>query len=142
MVNEARQAFLLARVGRAMQAPEVREGRTFYGCDLGPGEMTVRDALGVATRGGAQVLGRCDIGHLSVGMCADLALFDLESLAFAGGAVHDPVGSLLLCASPQADYTVVNGKVVVRNGRLETVDLLPLMERHNRLALQLAESVR
>ena len=75
-------------------------------------------------------------------MCADLALFDLESLAFAGGAVHDPVGSLLLCASSQADYTVVNGKVVVRNGQLETVDLLPLIERHNGLARQLAEAVR
>ncbi len=138
MVNEARQALLLARVGRAMQPPEVREGRTFFGCDLGPAEMTVRDALSVATRGGAQVLGRKDIGHLAVGMCADLVLFDLDTLGFAGGAVHDPVGSLLLCASPQADYTVVNGKVVVREGHLDTVDLGPLMERHNRLALQLA----
>ena len=72
MVNEARQALLLSRVGRAMQPPEVRDGRTFYGCDLGPSEMTARDALRVATRGGAQVLGRSDIGHLAVGMCADL----------------------------------------------------------------------
>jgi 8-oxoguanine deaminase len=142
MVNEARQALLLARVGRAMQPPEVRDGKTFLGCDLGPAEMTARDALSVATRGGAQVLGRNDIGHLAVGMCADLVLFDLDTLGFAGGAVHDPVGSLLLCASPQADYTVVNGKVVVREGHLETVDLGPLMERHNRLALQLAQSAR
>ena len=142
MVNEARQALLLARVGRAMQPPEVREGRSFFGCDLGPSEMTVRDALSVATRGGAQVLGRSDIGHLAVGMCADLVLFDLDTLAFAGGAVHDPVGSLLLCASPQADFTVVNGKVVVRNGQVETVRLQPLVERHNRLALQLAEMAR
>lgn len=142
MLNEARQALLLARVGRAMQPPEVREGKTFFGCDLGPAEMTVRDALSVATRGGAQVLGRADIGHLAVGMCADLVLWDLDTLGFAGGAVHDPVGSLLLCASPQADYTVVNGQVVVREGHLETVDLGPLMERHNRLALQLAEGAR
>jgi 8-oxoguanine deaminase len=140
MVNEARQALLLARVGRAMQPPEVRDGKTFFGCDLGPAEMTARDALSVATRGGAQVLGRKDIGHLAVGMCADLVLFDLDTLGFAGGAVNDPVGSLLLCASPQSDYTVVNGKVVVREGHLETVDLGPLMERHNRLALQLAAS--
>jgi 8-oxoguanine deaminase len=142
MVNEARQALLLARVGRAMQPPEERtlpngERRTFFGCDLGPAEMTVRDALSIATRGGAQVLGRGDIGHLAVGMCADLALFDLNTLAFAGGAVHDPVGALLLCASPQADYTVVNGRVVVRQGELTTVDLAPLVERHNALALQL-----
>jgi 8-oxoguanine deaminase len=142
MVNEARQALLLARVGRAMQPPEIRtlpsgERKTFFGCDLGPAEMTARDALGVATRGGAQVLGRSDIGHLAVGMCADMVLFDLETLSLAGGAVHDPVGSLLLCASPQADYTLVNGRVVVRAGHLVTVDLGPLVERHNALARQL-----
>jgi cytosine/adenosine deaminase-related metal-dependent hydrolase len=127
-----------------MQPPETRIGadgtaRSFFGCDLGPAEMTARDALAVATRGGAQVLGRSDIGHLAVGMCADLALFDLNTLAFAGGAVHDPVGALLLCASPHAAYTVVNGRVVVRQGQLTTVDLGPLLERHTRLALQLAQ---
>ena len=142
MVNEARQALLLARVGRALQAPETREGKTFFGCDLGPAEMTARDALHIATRGGARVLGRTDIGHLAPGMCADIALYDLCTLGFAGGAVHDPVASLLLCASPQAAYTVVNGRVVVRNGQLATVDLGPLLERHNRLAVALTESAR
>jgi 8-oxoguanine deaminase len=142
MVNEARQALLLARVGRALQAPETREGKTFLGCDLGPAEMTARDALHIATRGGARVLGRTDIGHLAPGMCADIALFDLRTLGFAGGAVHDPVASLLLCASPQAACTVVNGRVVVRNGQLATVDLGPLLERHNRLAVALTESAR
>ena len=143
MVNEARQAMLLARVGRAMQPPEDRtnsrgERQTFFGCDLGPAEMSARDALALATRGGAQVLGRPDIGHLAPGMCADLALFDLRTLGFAGGAVHDPVGALLLCASPQAAWTVVNGRVVVREGQLATLDLGPLLERHNQLARQLA----
>ena len=142
MVNEARQALLLARVGRALQPPKERGGKTFFGCDLGPAEMTARDALHMATRGGAEVLGRKDIGHLAVGMCADFALFDLRTLGFAGGAVHDPVGSLLLCASPQAAYTVVNGDVVVREGRLTTVDLGPLVERHNRLAVLLASTPR
>ena len=104
--------------------------------------MTVRDALHMATRGGAQVLGRHDIGHLAAGMCADLALFDLRTLGFAGGAVHDPVGSLLLCASPQAAWTVVNGRVVVREGRLSSLELEPLIERHNRLAVTLAEAAR
>jgi cytosine/adenosine deaminase-related metal-dependent hydrolase len=126
-----------------MQAPESRieasgEKRTFFGCDLGPAEMTAHDALSLATRGGAQVLGRTDVGHLAPGMCADLALFDLSTLAFAGGAVHDPVGALLLCASPQAAYTVVNGRVVVRQGHLTTVDLGPLVERHNTMARLLA----
>jgi cytosine/adenosine deaminase-related metal-dependent hydrolase len=142
LLAEARQALLLARVGRALQPPEQREGRSFFGCDLGPAEMTARDALALATRGGAQVLGRADIGHLAPGMCADLALFDLRTLGFAGGAVHDPVASLLLCASPQAAYTVVNGRVVVREGQLATVDLPVLVERHNRLAQALAEAAR
>jgi 8-oxoguanine deaminase len=138
MLNEARQAMLLARVGRAMQPPEQKDGRTFFGCDLGPAEMTARDALSLATRGGAQVLGRPDIGHIAPGMCADLALFDLRTLSFAGGAVHDPVGSLVMCASAQAAYTIVNGKVVVREGQLVTVDLPVLIEKHNHLALELA----
>jgi 8-oxoguanine deaminase len=142
MVGEARQALLLARVGRALQAPEQREGHSFFGCDLGPAEMTARDALSIATRGGAQVLGRADIGFLAPGMCADLALFNLNTLGFAGGAVHDPVASLLLCASPQAAYTVVNGRVVVRQGQLATVELGPLIERHNRLAVVLAQAAR
>ena len=104
--------------------------------------MTARDALALATTGGAQVLGRSDIGHLAPGMCADLALFDLRTVGMAGGAVHDPVGALLLCASPQAAYTVVNGRVVVRQGQLTTLELPPLLERHNRLALALAEAAR
>ena len=137
LVNEARQALLLARVARALQAPEQRAGKTFFGCDLGPAEMTTRDALQLATRGGARVLGRADIGHLSVGQCADLAIFDLRTLDFAGAAVHDPVGALLLCSSARARYTVVNGHLVVRDGQLTTVDLGPLLERHNRLARQL-----
>jgi 8-oxoguanine deaminase len=138
MVNEARQALLLARVGRAMQPPEVRDGKRFFGCDLGPAEMTARDALALATRGGAEVLGRPDIGHLGVGMCADMALFRLDTLSMAGGSVHDPVASLLLCASPaQADYTIVHGRVVVQEGQLTTLELPPLIAQQQRLASQL-----
>jgi 8-oxoguanine deaminase len=129
MVGEARQALLLARVGRALEP---------FGCDRGPAEMTARDVLALATRGGARVLGRShDIGHLAPGMCADLAVFDLRTLAFAGAAVHDPLASLVFCASPQAAWTVVDGRIVVREGRLESVDLGPLIERHNRLAVEL-----
>jgi len=133
LLAEARQALLLARVGRSLEP---------FGCDQGPAEMTARDALELATRGGARVLGRNDIGHLAPGMCADLALFDLSGLSLAGGAVHDPVGALLLCASSPAAYTVVQGRVVVDQGRLTTVDLPPLIERHNRLAIELAQAAR
>ncbi|WP_298933986.1 8-oxoguanine deaminase [uncultured Ramlibacter sp.] len=143
LLAEARQALLLARVARALQPPETDPtGRTFFGCDLGPAQMTARDALALATRGGAQVLGRSDIGHLAPGMCADMALYDLRTAAMAGAAVHDPVGALMLCASPQAAWTIVNGRAVVREGRLATLDLPPLLERHNRLAIVLAEAAR
>lgn len=129
LLGEARQALLLARVGRSLEP---------FGCDHGPAEMTARHTLEIATRGGARVLGRDDIGHLAPGMAADLALFDLRTLALAGGAVHDPLGALLLCAPSQAAYTVVNGRVVVREGQLATLALVPLLERHNALARQLA----
>jgi cytosine/adenosine deaminase-related metal-dependent hydrolase len=128
MVAEARLALLLQRVGAALEP---------FGCDVGPSAMTARDALELATRGGATVLGRADIGHLAAGMCADLALFDLRTLSFAGGALHDPVGALLLCASPQAACTIVNGRVLVREGALTSFELGPVVERHNRLALEL-----
>jgi 8-oxoguanine deaminase len=131
MVNEARQAMLLARVGKALEP---------FGCDHGPSEMTARDALRLATRGGAEVLGRKDIGQIKVGYCADLALFDLRTLAFAGAAVHDPIGSLMLCASPQAAHTLVNGRLVVKDYQLTTVELGPLIEKHNALALELAQT--
>ncbi|HVP65691.1 MAG TPA: 8-oxoguanine deaminase [Anaeromyxobacteraceae bacterium] len=128
MVAEARLAMLLQRVGAALEP---------FGCDRGPAAMTARDALELATRGGARVLGRADIGQLAPGMCADLAAFDLRTLPFAGGAVHDPVGALLLCASPQAACTVVDGRVRVRDGELVSFELGPVVERHNRLAREL-----
>ncbi len=131
MLNEARQAMLLARVGRSLQ---------LFGCDDGGRELSARDALRLATRGGASVLGRDDTGVIAPGMAADLALFRTDTLAMAGGAVHDPVAALMFCASPQAEYTIVNGHVVVSKGQLTTVELGPLVERHNRMAQQLTAS--
>ena len=132
LLGEARQAMLLARVLKGLEA---------FGCDQGPAQMTARDALRLATRGGAQVLGRAhDLGRIEAGYCADLAMYRLDTVAMAGGAVHDPVGALLLCASANADYTIVHGRVLVRQGQLTKVDLPPLVERHNRLALALAQT--
>jgi cytosine/adenosine deaminase-related metal-dependent hydrolase len=141
LLNEARQSMLLARVRKAMEPPSIGpDGRTLFGCDTGPAEMTPRDALKLATRGGAQVLGRSDIGQIAPGFCADIAMYRTDTLAMAGGAVHDPVGALMLCASGNADYTIVNGRVVVREGQITTVDIGPLIERHNALARQLVLS--
>ncbi len=125
IVNEARQAMLLARVGRSLQP---------FGCDDGGRELSARDALRLATRGGADVLGRDDIGAIAPGMAADIALFRIDTPAMAGGAVHDPIAALMFCASPQAQYTVVNGRVVVREGQLVTLELKSLIERHNGMA--------
>ncbi|MQT11999.1 8-oxoguanine deaminase [Segnochrobactrum spirostomi] len=115
LLAEARQALLLQRVG------------------YGPSALTAREALEIATRGGARVLGRDDIGHLAPGMSADFAAFDLRDLAFAG-ALSDPVGALLFCAPARAALTVIDGRVVVREGRPTTIDLPVLVERHNRLS--------
>ncbi len=130
LLNEARQSMLLARVLKSLEP---------MGCDPGPKEMTPRDSLSVATRGGAKVLGRAaDIGQITVGYCADIAMYRTDTLSMAGAAVHDPVGALLLCSSTQADYTVVNGRVLVREGRFTPFEIQPLIERHNQLAHQLA----
>lgn len=118
MMNEVRQALLLQRVG------------------FGPDAMTAREALEIATLGGAKVLNRDDIGALAPGMAADLAAFDLRHVGLAG-ALHDPLAALVFCNPGQAAYSVINGKVVVREGRLTTIDLPAVIERHNRLAGQL-----
>ncbi len=129
LLNEARQSMLLARVLKALEP---------MGCDPGPKEMTPRDSLNIGTRGGAKVLGRNDIGQIKVGYCADIAMYRTDTLAMAGAAVHDPVGALLLCSSMQTDFTVVNGRVLVRNGHFAPYEIQPLIERHNQLAKTLA----
>jgi 8-oxoguanine deaminase len=128
LVAEARQAMLLQRVGVSLEP---------FGCDRGPAALSAREALELATRGGARVLGRRDIGHLAPGMCADLAVFDQRTLPFAGGAVHDRLGALLFCAPASAAFTVVGGRVVVREGELTSFELAPVLRRHDELARQL-----
>jgi cytosine/adenosine deaminase-related metal-dependent hydrolase len=118
MLAEARQAMLLQRVR------------------FGPGAMTAREALELSTLGGARVLGRDDIGALVPGMAADLAVFGLKNVAFAG-ARHDPVAALIFCQPASAAYTIVNGRIVVREGQLATVDLPNLIRQHNGLAAEL-----
>ncbi len=98
--------------------------------------MTARQALEIATRGGAAVLGRPDLGSLERGKCADFFAVNLDRLEYAG-ALHDPVSAIVFCAPTQADYTVVGGKVVVKDGQLASVDLGKLVEQHNQAALRL-----
>ena len=133
LLAEARQAMLLARVALA----ERRRGRP---SDPGEPETTLsaRDALELATLGGAAVLGRDDIGALAVGRCADFFAIDLRSAAFAG-ALHDPVAAVVFCAPAPAAFTYVQGRAVVRHGQLVTIDLPRVVETHNRIARTLVE---
>jgi cytosine/adenosine deaminase-related metal-dependent hydrolase len=120
LLAEARQALLLHRVGgdpAALSAPAV---------------------LGMATRGGAAVLGRDDLGALAPGLAADFIGFRLGTLDFAGGAVHDPLAALVFCHPPYVDLSVINGRRRIADGHLLDVDLPPLIARHNALALALA----
>ena len=103
-----------------------------------PEVMTARGALELATLGGARVLGRDDIGALKPGMAADFIAYNLGDVAYAG-ALHDPVAALIFCTSINVAYNAVNGKFVVREGRLANLELEPLIERHNALARALVD---
>ena len=115
MLGEARQAMLLQRV---QHGPEV---------------FSARQALEMATLGGASVLRRDDIGALAPGMSADLIAIDLNRVEYAG-ALHDPVAATVLCAPLGVDFSMINGRVVVKEGQLTTIDLGPVIERHNQIS--------
>lgn len=132
MLAEVRQAMLLARL---------KEGITGFSLSNDPSRklMTAREALRLATRGGAAVLGRSDIGSLEVGKCADFFAINLNRLDYAG-ALHDPVAAAaVFCHPVRADITVIGGRFVVREGQLVTLDEMKLVERHNRAAKRLLE---
>lgn len=116
MLTEARMALLLQRVHGGASA------------------LSVEEALKLSTRGSASVLGRQDIGELSPGKAADFIGVNLNTLGMAGGAVHDPMAALLLCTTQGVDLSVINGKVVVRDGKLQTIDLEKIIEWHNSIA--------
>lgn len=121
MLQEARMAFLLARVRESNAAA-----------------MTARDILEVATLGGAKVLGRDDVGAIAVGLAADFIAINLDRPQFAG-ALHDPVAALIFCQANSVDYSFINGKKVVDQGRLTTVELETLVEKTNAIAHQLMQ---
>jgi cytosine/adenosine deaminase-related metal-dependent hydrolase len=119
LLQEARTALLMARVR-----------------DENPAALTAREALEIATRGGARVLGRDDIGILAPGMAADFIAVNLDQPAFAG-ASHDWVAALVLCQVARVDYSFINGRKVVDQGQLTTLDLPKVIERHEAIAQKL-----
>lgn len=123
MLAEVRQAMLLSRLnsgvhGASRSAPDA------------PPLMTARQALSIATRGGAAVLGRQDIGSLAVGKCADFFAINLNQLDYTG-ALADPLAAVVFCTPPRANWTIVGGQVVVEHGNLATLDLPRHIEKHN-----------
>ncbi len=120
LLAEARQALLLQRVAGD------------------PAGLSAREALWMATRGGAAVLGRDDVGQLAPGKAADFIGLRLDRLAYAG-ALHDPLAALVFCAPQHVDLSVINGRVVVEDGQLLTINLGPVIERHNRISREMME---
>jgi len=124
LLGEARQAMLLARLKLAVE-PEA--ARLWTGA---------REVLEVATRGGAAVLGRDDIGALEAGRCADFFTLDLDAIGYAGG-LADPVAAVVFCAPRTVRHCWVHGRPVVTDGRVVTVDMALVVEEHNRHAAAL-----
>jgi len=120
MMAETRQALLLNRLA---VAPGLGSGS----------QMTPRQALQLATSGGALVLGRDDIGRLVPGLAADFIAYDLNRIEFAG-ALRDPVAAVVMCAPVTVDHSWVGGRRIVEDRQLITVPLPPLIMEHNRLA--------
>jgi cytosine/adenosine deaminase-related metal-dependent hydrolase len=120
LMAETRQALLLNRLG---VAPGVGHGE----------QMSARQALELATVGGARVLGRDDIGRLVPGMAADLIAFDLNRVEYAG-AIHDPLAAVVMCSPVTVDHSWVGGRRVIENGQMLGVEVSELVGEHNRLA--------
>lgn len=123
LLAEARQALLLGRLG---VSPGIGEGP----------QMPARTALEIATRGGAEVLGRSDIGALEPGRMADFFTLDLGRVEFSG-AVHDPVAAAVMCSAAPARDVFVGGEPVIENYHHRSIDECLLVEEHNRAAVGL-----
>jgi 8-oxoguanine deaminase len=129
LLAEARQAMLVARVRAGLEGASLS----------GSGDhwiMTARKALELATRGGASVLGRTDVGSLEVGKCADFIAIDLNQLEYAG-ALHDPVSAVLFCSPTNVTYNYVHGKAVVSQGHFLPFDVKKHAIKHNHAAQRL-----
>ena len=103
----------------------------------GADAMSAREALEIATLGGARVLGRDDLGSIEVGKRADLAIWDVSGIEAAGS--WDPVAALILCGPMRVRDLFVEGRAVVRDGRMATLDAGAVIARQNRLAARLMQ---
>jgi cytosine/adenosine deaminase-related metal-dependent hydrolase len=137
LLVEVREAMLLARLKMGLLPPEGPQTVLSTSDPLRAGEwMTARQALEMATLGGAAVLGRLDIGSLEPGKCADFFTLDLNFVGYAGG-LADPVAAVVFGAPQTPRYTVVGGRCIVEDGRIATIEMEPIIEEHNRHAMKL-----
>jgi cytosine/adenosine deaminase-related metal-dependent hydrolase len=102
----------------------------------GPGALTARQALRLGTRGGAEVLGRDDLGSLEPGKCADIAVWRTDGLEFGGA--DDPVAALVLAGPHRVDRLLVGGEDVVSEGRLVRADEAEIAREHRLQAARFA----
>ncbi len=116
---------------------EVRMAMYLQRLQYGSAEVTHFDALRWATKGSASAMGRQDIGELSLGMEADVAMFKLDDIRFSGS--HDPLAALLLCGAQQADRVMVAGNWRVIDGEVVGVDMQQLLAKHTAAAKRLAK---
>ncbi len=126
LLGEARQAMLLARTRLSLEPGGPPADKKHW--------LSARDTLEMATLGGAAVLNRTDIGALAVGKRADFFSVDLNKVGYAGGSMLDPVAAVVFCAAQSASNTVVNGRFVVKDGQMVTLDLPVAIERCNAAA--------
>ncbi len=138
MLAEARQAMLIQRIApHQYSASMPLGGREGFAGD--PQAMSAREALRLATRGGAATLGRTDIGSLEVGKSADLIAINLNRLNYAG-AGHDPVAAAVFCHNFSVDLSIIHGRVVVEQGQLLSLDMTKPLQRHREISKMMLTS--
>jgi cytosine/adenosine deaminase-related metal-dependent hydrolase len=130
MFLEARLAHLLQRVAPARYLSEPPGGRGGFGGS--PKALSAREALDMATRGGAALLGRDDVGHLASGMCADFIAIKLDQLGLSG-TQRDPLAALIMCGPFKVDYSFINGREIISRGEFTSVDVGDVLARHRQV---------
>jgi cytosine/adenosine deaminase-related metal-dependent hydrolase len=127
MFLEARNAMMLQRVAPARYMSEAPGGRGGFGGT--PSALSAREALTMATRGGASILGRDDIGQIAPGMSADFIAVRLNQLGLSG-TQRDPLAALVMCGPFKVDYSFINGVEVIGKGEFHGLDLDGLLASH------------
>jgi cytosine/adenosine deaminase-related metal-dependent hydrolase len=130
MFLEARLAQLLQRVAPARYLSEAPGGRGGFGGT--PKALSAREALTMATRGGAALLGRDDIGYLAPGMSADFIAVNLNQLGLSG-TQRDPLTALIMCGPFRVDYSFINGREIINRGAFTSVDVDEVLTSHRQV---------